>query len=139
MEESKEQKKKPLRACQSKKDRPPEQPNRVSTRSNKGQYVDPFFEEHFVTYVSFIATQIEKYFVPNSFKEIMACPDKGIWLEACNKQLDKILKKKIWVLCDLPPGEKAILTKWVFDPKQRARLVVCGNFERNQKSKLLPQ
>ena len=126
-EEPKEQKKK-LR--QSKKDRPPEQPTRESTRSNKGQYADPFFQKHYTSYVAFVAAQIQKYFVPSSFKEAMSCPDREFWLDACNKQLDKINKKKTWELCDLPTGQRAIPTKWVFDPKQRARLVMCGNFEK---------
>jgi hypothetical protein len=54
-------------------------------------------------------------------------------LDACNKQLDKINKKNTWELCDLPEGQRVILTKWVFDPKQRARLVVCGNYEKKSK------
>jgi hypothetical protein len=51
-------------------------------------------------------------------------------MEACKKQLAKIEKKETWELCDLPKGHKAIPTKWVFDPKLRAHLVVCGNFEK---------
>jgi hypothetical protein len=51
-------------------------------------------------------------------------------MEACKKQLAKIEKKGTWELCDLPKDHKAIPTKWVFDPKLRACLVVCGNFEK---------
>jgi hypothetical protein len=42
----------------------------------------------------------------------------------------KIEKTKSWEVCHLPKGENALPTKWGFDPKLRARLVVCGNFEK---------
>ena len=35
----------------------------------------------------------------------------------------------MWELCDLPKGAQALPTKWVFNSKIRARLVVCRNFE----------
>jgi hypothetical protein len=57
---------------------------------------------------------------------------KEYWIEACEKQLAKIEKKGTWKICDLPKGHKVIPTKWVFDPKVRARLVVCGNFETDE-------
>ena len=103
---------------------------RVSTRKNKGQRNDQFEKQHFVTYVAFVAAQISNYFIPKTLKEALAGPDKEYWMEACRKQLAKIEKKGTWELCDLPRGHKAIPTKWVFDPKLRARLVACGNFEK---------
>ena len=65
-----------------------------------------------------------------SLKQALEGPNREMWLAACKKQLEKIHKKGSWKLCDLPAGYKAIPTKWVFDPKQRARLVACGNFEK---------
>ena len=102
----------------------------VSTRKNKGQRNDQFEKQHFVTYVAFVAAQISNYFIPKTLKEVLIGPDKEHWMEACRKQLAKIEKKGTWELCDLPKGYKAIPTKWVFDPKLRARLVAYGNFEK---------
>ena len=103
---------------------------RVLSRSTKGQNNNAFTKKHFTTYISFVAAQLSKQFMPQSLKEALGGPDREMWLEACYKQLEKINKKGLWELCDLPAGCKAIPTKWVFDPKKRARLVVCGNFEK---------
>jgi hypothetical protein len=107
-----------------------EPPSRVSTRTTKGQHNDVFSKENFVTYVSFIATQIAMHYIPKTLKDALGGPNCEKWLAACKTQLAKINKKGTWVLTDLPPGQKALPSKWVFDPKGRARLVVCGNFER---------
>jgi hypothetical protein len=115
---------------QSRKDIQPEEPTRVSGRSTKGQHNDAFAKKHYMTYVSFVAAQLSKQFVPQSLKQALEGPDREMWLAACEKQLEKIHKKGSWELCNLPAGHKAIPTKWVFDPKKRARLVVCGNFEK---------
>jgi Reverse transcriptase (RNA-dependent DNA polymerase) len=80
--------------------------------------------------VAFVAAQISNCFIPKTFKEAITGPDKEYWIEACKKQLAKIEKKGTWKICDLPKGHKVIPTKWVFDPKLRARLVACGNFEK---------
>jgi hypothetical protein len=114
----------------SRKDKTPQEPTRSSSRKNKGEHNDAFAKEHFITYVSFVAAQIAKQFVPQSLKAAIEGPDRDMWLAACHKQLAKIQKKQSWELCHLPEGYKALPTKWVFDPKMRARLVVCGNFEK---------
>jgi hypothetical protein len=77
-----------------------------------------------------VAAQITKQFIPQLLKQVIEGPEQDMWLEACKKQLAKIEKKKSWELCDLPKGHKALPTKWVFDLEKRARLVVCGNFEK---------
>ena len=115
------------KTCESNKDM---EPTRVSNRSTKGQHTDAFTKKHYITYVSFVAAQVAKQFIPGSFKEAIGEPDREFWLAACRRQLEKIERKDTWELCDLPKGHKAIPTKWVFDPKLRARLVVCGNFEK---------
>jgi hypothetical protein len=115
---------------QSQKGKESEESLRVSSRTNKGQNNDAFTKKHYTTYISFVAAQIAKQFVPQSLKEALEGPNKDLWYEACKKQLAKIEKKESWELCHLPKGEKALPTKWVFDPKLRARLVVCGNFEK---------
>ena len=102
---------------------------RTSNRSNKGTHSDPFMKEHFVSYAAIVAQQVLLLYIPRNVKEALSRPDKDIWTEACQKQLQKLWDKKTWELCNLPKGAQALPTKWVFDSKIRARLVVCGNFE----------
>lgn len=115
---------------QSRKGKERQEPTRSSTRTNKGQRNDAFAKEHYITYVNFVAAQVAKQFVPQSFKAAIESSNRDMWLAACRKQLAKIEKKRSWELCHLPKGHKVLPTKWVFDPKLRARLVVCGNFEK---------
>ena len=122
-------KKKP-KERQSRKDKVPQEPTRSSSRKNKGEHHDAFTKKHFTTYISFVAAQIANQFVPQSLKAAIEGPDRDMWLAACRKQLGKIEKKQSWELCHLPKGSKALPTKWVFDPKMKARLVVCGNFKK---------
>jgi hypothetical protein len=129
LEEQENEPEKPKKS-QSRKRKESQQPTRSSSRVTKGQNNNSFAKEHYLTYVSFVAAQIAKQFVPQSLKQAIEGPEKDMWLEACKKQLAKIENKKSWELCDLPEGQKVLPTKWVFDPKKRARLVVCGNFEK---------
>ena len=107
-----------------------EPPTRVSTRATKGQNNDEFKKKNYISYVTFIATQVATHYIPKTLKEAMSGPNREKWLAACKTQLAKIDKKGTWVLVHLPPGQKALPSKWVFDPKDRARLVVCGNYEK---------
>ena len=107
-----------------------EPPTRVSTRATKGQNNDEFKKKNYISYVTFIAMQVATYYIPKTLKEAMSGPNREKWLAACKTQLAKIDKKGTWVLVHLPPGQKALPSKWVFDPKDRARLVVCGNYEK---------
>jgi hypothetical protein len=52
------------------------------------------------------------------------------WTDACQYEIDALAKNKTWELVDLPPGHKAVKSKWVFKLKSdgcyRARLVAKG-------------
>jgi hypothetical protein len=80
--------------------------------------------------VNFVAAQIAKQFVSRSLRVVIEGPNRDLWLATCCTQLAKIEKKQSWELCDLPKEYKPLPTKWVFDPKLRVRLVICGNFEK---------
>src|SRR5713226_1564734 len=67
---------------------------------------------------------------PVSYKEAMKAADAEEWAEACQYEMDALLKNDTWELVNLPPGRKAIKSKWVFKLKAdgcfRARLVAKG-------------
>src|SRR5438045_3071273 len=106
---------------------------RTSSRSNKGTHSNPFMKEHFVSYAAIVTQQVLLLYIPQNIKEALNGQDKDIWMEACQKQLQKLRDKKTWELCDLPEGAQALPMKWVFNSKIRARLVVCRNFkEKNE-------
>ena len=57
---------------------------------------------------------------PNSYAEAMAGPDAQRWHEAALEELNAQLKNGTWVLEKLPPGKKAIGSRWVFRIKRNA-------------------
>lgn len=61
--------------------------------------------------------------------------DKPKWQTTMNEEMDALYKNDTWELCDLPPGKKAIVNKWVckvkYNPdgsiqRYKARLVAKG-------------
>ncbi|GJU20001.1 retrovirus-related pol polyprotein from transposon TNT 1-94 [Tanacetum coccineum] len=69
----------------------------------------------------------------------MKSHDSSFWKEAVNDEMDSIIGNNIWILIDLPPGSKAIKSKWIFKRKLRvdgsienfkARLVAKGFTQR---------
>ncbi|PHU11897.1 hypothetical protein BC332_18827 [Capsicum chinense] len=65
----------------------------------------------------------------------MASSDSSFWKEAANSDIDSILRNYMWELVDLPPGNKPLGSKWIFQRKMKAdgtidkykaRLVVKG-------------
>ena len=62
-------------------------------------------------------------------------PDKELWMEAIQCELDALSKMRTWEITDLPENKKAIGTKWIFRVKRdehgnitkyKARLVALG-------------
>jgi len=67
---------------------------------------------------------------PATYKEAMGAADAEEWAEACQYEMDALSKNDTWELVNLPPGRKAVKSKWVFklkaDGRFRARLVAKG-------------
>lgn len=57
---------------------------------------------------------------PNSYAEALTGPDAQRWHEAALEELNAQLKNGTWVLEKLPPGKKAIGSRWVFCIKRNA-------------------
>ena len=63
---------------------------------------------------------------PTTFDEATACPEKAKWKEAMGKEMKSLEENKVWELIPLPPGKKAIGSKWVYKVKTNSD----GSFER---------
>ena len=67
---------------------------------------------------------------PSTYAEAMRSAEAEEWKAACQYEIDALAKNGTWVLMDLPPGRKAVKSKWVFklkaDGRYRARLVAKG-------------
>lgn len=106
-----------------------EEPRRT-TRHNAGK-----MPEKYNDYVTYNAKYDDVYFEPKTYKQAVSCKYAKEWKAAMQEELDAINVNNTWVLCDLPPGRKAVGSKWVFKLKmdgsgniirRKARLVAQG-------------
>ena len=71
-----------------------------------------------------------EYQDPLTFREVMDSALADEWREACQYEIDALAKNGTWTLVELPPGRKAVKSKWVFkhkaDMRFRTRLVAKG-------------
>jgi hypothetical protein len=79
--------------------------------------------------------QDSNYPIPQSYKQAISHPDKKLWEQAINSELDSLAEFNTFTSCPLPIGRKPIDTRWVFAVKRdsngkiirhKARLVVKG-------------
>ncbi|GJR46785.1 putative ribonuclease H-like domain-containing protein [Tanacetum coccineum] len=63
-------------------------------------------------------------------KKISQALEDESWVEAMQEELLQFKLQKVWILVDLPPGKKAIGTKWVFRNKKDERGIVVKNKAR---------
>ena len=72
---------------------------------------------------------------PQSYSEAMRSPDSRKWKEAIQTEYDSLMENGTWKIVDLPPGRKALTTKWVLKKKlgpdgeilkYKARMVARG-------------
>ena len=68
-------------------------------------------------------------------EEATNCPDSSKWIQAMETEMKSLKNNDVWKLVDLPPGKKAIGSKWVYKVKKgadssteryKARLVAQG-------------
>src|SRR3954447_19937632 len=55
----------------------------------------------------------------------MESPERGHWQYAIDKELFSLAKNNTWSLTRLPPGRRAIASKWVFKKKINANGTIC--------------
>ena len=57
---------------------------------------------------------------PQTFKAAMSSSESIYWKEAVNSEIESILSNHTWELADLPPGNKPLVSKWIFKRKMKA-------------------
>lgn len=84
-------------------------------------------------FTAFIADNLPDKF--DGYHQAMKRPDKEMWQEAINSELESLSKMRTWELAELPKDKKAIGSKWIFRVKRdnqnnitkyKARLVALG-------------
>ena len=53
-----------------------------------------------------------------TYREAMMSSLKSEWIEATQNEYNALIENKTWVLSPLPPGRKAIGSRWVFKTKR---------------------
>lgn len=59
-------------------------------------------------------------FTPETYAEAMWSPYGPEWKEAVDDEIESLLERGVFTVCDLPRGKKAVKTKWVFKVKQKS-------------------
>jgi hypothetical protein len=72
-----------------------------------------------------LATTVN-YIEPKTLKEALASEHAEQWKAAINSEYKSIMDNSTWELTPLPPGRKAIDSKWLF----KVKMTADGNFER---------
>ena len=65
---------------------------------------------------------------PTTLKEALASPDKAKWMKAMEKEMESLYENDVWDLVELPNGQNAVGSKWVFKLKVGAD----GSVERHK-------
>ena len=77
--------------------------------------------------------------VPKTYTEAIHGSHSTQWVEANKNEMNFLMENKTWTLVPLPPGRKAIKSKWLFKVKYlpgdkldkfKARLVVLGCLQK---------
>ena len=55
---------------------------------------------------------------PLTHREAMSRVDTLWWKEACEEEYQSLMDNNVWMVVDLPPGKKAVGSKWVFKLKK---------------------
>ncbi|KAD4888008.1 hypothetical protein E3N88_20081 [Mikania micrantha] len=72
---------------------------------------------------------------PTNYKSAITNPESAKWLDAMNSEMQSMRENQVWDLVELPPGSRAVGSKWIFKRKTdmhgnvhtyKARLVAKG-------------
>ena len=85
---------------------------------------------HIQLLTALVYAAVAEYRDPLTFREAMRSDLADQWRVACQYEIDALAKNETWTLVYLPPGRKAVKSKWVFkrklDLSHRARVVAKG-------------
>lgn len=113
---------------------------RVITRDRPRREIRPpkrlIDEANLVGFAFAVASETNNYYEPTNFKEVIESPNSDKWIIAMEKEMEALQQNNTWRLSKLPPGKRAIKSKWVFkskdeipgveDARYKARLVGKG-------------
>jgi hypothetical protein len=76
----------------------------------------------------------EGKFEPRSYEAALRCDEHKLWKQAMQTEFDSLIENETWTLVELPKGNKAVKSKWIFKIKMqdgrvsrhKARLVAQG-------------
>lgn len=84
--------------------------------------------------------EVEIHNAPQTWEDVQRLeePTKSKWIKAADEEYKSLMENKTWTLVDLPKGQKAIGSKWVFKEKllpdgtltEKARLCALGYSQR---------
>lgn len=90
------------------------QPRRSSRTTKKPSYLDDYILLAEVEAECLLLLLNEEPWSYNEAKE------EQVWKDACQDEIESIVKNNTWDLVDLPHGAKAIGLKWIFKIKRNA-------------------
>src|ERR1700727_1083384 len=67
---------------------------------------------------------VVNHFEPNTYADAIKGPHSRQWKEAMGSEMSAHLENGTWTIVELPPGKKAIGSKWVYKIKQNADVTV---------------
>jgi len=54
---------------------------------------------------------------PSTYTEAICCPSSPNWILAMQEEIESLQKNRTWELCELPKGQRALTTKWIYKRK----------------------
>ncbi|GJR02261.1 ribonuclease H-like domain-containing protein [Tanacetum coccineum] len=69
------------------------------------------------------STTLNKSTEPTNYLEAIKNPN---WIESMNNEIEALNRNETWTICDLPPGRKAVGSKWLWKIKYKS----IGDIER---------
>nr|GEX93901.1 hypothetical protein [Tanacetum cinerariifolium] len=54
---------------------------------------------------------------PANYKATMLDPDKVIWQDSMDEEMNSMKVMKVWIVVDLPPNAKVVRSKWLYKKK----------------------
>jgi Reverse transcriptase (RNA-dependent DNA polymerase) len=109
---------------------------RRSTRSRRR----PPNHDDYVNFVDHIVADSPKYPEPASYTAAISGPQGDLWKQSIDIEHQALLENQTWDLVPLPPGRKAIKSKWIFKVKYKSdgnvekfksRLVILGCMQKS--------
>lgn len=68
--------------------------------------------------------------LPRSYNTALKSNESELWRAACEREIKMLVSLGVWEEVQLPPGKRAVSSKWVFNRKSDANGVVVKHKAR---------